>query len=100
MVISGCYMYSRLTKHVNEKRLPPLFGKTGRRSPEEESRSHSIPAPRNRSGAELRAESQRYLGSVGNRRAPSELPHIPHGGMARSKKTNRALRLGKAGQDF
>ena len=35
-----------------------------------------------------------------NRRLAGELPHFPHGGMARQKKTNRDQRLGKTGQDF
>src|SRR6266404_4839912 len=39
---SCCYMYSSVRRRVNAKRLPPLSGKTGRRSPEEKSRAHSI----------------------------------------------------------
>src|SRR5713101_6628297 len=47
---SCCYMYSSVGRRVNAKRLPPLSGKTGRRSPEEKSRAHSISSTGDRSG--------------------------------------------------
>ena len=47
-------MYSRYADRVNAQRLSRLFGKAGRRSPEEKSCAHSLSSSRNRSGADLR----------------------------------------------
>src|SRR5580700_4407489 len=91
-------MYSSIEIHVNTKTLPPLSRTTGSRPSQEKSGAYSHSSSRNRSGGDLRAESQRYLGSTPKRRPGGVLPHVLLGCMAREEKTNRDQQQGKAGR--
>ena len=61
-----CYMYSSIKRRDNANRLPPLPGRTSRRCAQEKGRAHSISPSRDRSSAELRAESQDIWKALGN----------------------------------
>src|SRR6267143_6216385 len=91
-------MYSSIGSYVNTKTLPPLSRTTGSRPSQEKSGAYPHSSSRNRSGSDLRAESQRYLGSTPKRRSGGELPHVLHGCMARQEKTNRGQQPGETGQ--
>src|SRR6267378_3522907 len=88
-------MYSSIGSYVNTKTLPPLFRTTGSRPSQEKSGAYSHSSSRDRSGGDLRAESERYLGSTPKRRSGGELPHVLHGCMARKEKANRGQQPGK-----
>src|SRR5258708_39654071 len=91
-------MYSTVEIHVNTKTVPPLSRTTGSRPSQEKSGAYSHSSSRNRSGGDLRAESQRYLGSPPKRRSGGELPHVLLGCMARKEKTNSGQQPGRTVQ--
>src|SRR5260370_6269646 len=81
-------MYSSLTRRVNAKRLPPLSGKTGWRSPEEKSRAHSISSPGDRSGAALRQSLKDIWEALGNEGLQMTY-HVFHMTVWRARKTRK-----------